>query len=227
MEYPLNKITERMSKSMSKYFLNTEALKRFCQYPYYGEPQLYKNCTLDSFNAYNESLKEIVNECRAYNGGCLSFLSEQSGNGKTHLAIATGREYFKNKLYAWIEKNKNEDFGYKDYAEHEFWSYYEANKPIFMTESETYAISYGNIEFKFYLKTTRLVIVDDLFASKNNENARAAMYDLVNIRVTNHNLPTIFTSNLLPEGMPDNRISSRLQSGKVLIMKNLRDYRKC
>lgn len=225
MDYLLNNSVAKIPSSFEKYYLKTDNLKKAFSHPSFGEPETYKHCSFDNFICYDDSLKIAVDKLKEYERGCLSLLSERTGTGKTHLAIATAREYYRKKIFEWIDTNKDRDFGYKDYAEKEFFEMLEYHKPVFMTEFETYGVSYGNLEFKFYLPNRRLVNIDDIFASKNNEMARAALYEIVNTRVTNHNVPTIFTSNVLPENMIDNRVSSRLQSGTVYIISKAKDYR--
>lgn len=184
--------------------------------------------TLDTFSAYNAELASIVSKLKNWNGkGLVCLLSKHTGIGKTHLAIATAREHFKKQIYNWITNNKDRDFGYKDYAQQEYFEVVERNTPLYFSENEMYRLDYGNIEFNFWLKINRVVVIDDLFAGKHSEVSRSAIYELINTRITNHNLPTIITSNLTLEkiGLIDERIASRLQSGLTFELKTNEDYR--
>lgn len=211
------------------YHLQTEGLKDFYKNPQFNVPVKFKDCSFDNFEAYNPELKMIVEKLKAWDGkGLVCLLNNQTGTGKTHLSIATTREYLRKVIYNWIDTNKDTDFGYKEYALADFKELLDRNTPLFFTENETWKNDFGNIEFNFWLKINRVVIIDDLFAGKQNEVSRAAAYEIINTRLTNYDLPTIITSNLTLEQISkiDERISSRLQSGFTFELTSSQDYRK-
>ncbi len=209
-----------------KYQIDAEKFREFYHHPHFGEPANYWNYTLDNFKCDTVPETDIIMKLRCYDGtGLVVLLNPETGTGKTHLAIATARELLKKKIYEWIDKNKDNDFGYVDFAEKDFRNYIEFYTPLFMTENKCYKIEYGNIVFNFGLYSQRTIIIDDLFASKINEYSRTAIYEIINTRVTNNNLPTIFTSNVLLKDMPDSRISSRLQGDLTFELTSTKDYR--
>lgn len=210
------------------YKINVSGLYDYCKHPQFNEPERFKTASFENFKEHNEELSSIVIKLKRYNGqGAVCLLSNYTGIGKTHLAIATARNYFKNRLYDWINENKDADFGYKEYAQQDFNEYRERNTPLYFSENDLFRNDFGNIEFNFWIKINRVVVIDDLFAGKQNELSRSAIYELINTRVTNFNLPTIITSNLtLPQiAKIDERIASRLQGGMTFEMQTVKDYR--
>ena len=205
---------EQLIKNIKRqtYKINADVCKEFYKHPVFNEPAKYHGSSFDNFESYTTELQNIVNKLKNYNGGTVSLLSNITGCGKTHLAIAAAREYYRNLIYKWIDENADRDFGYKDYAKEDFDNYIKKKVPKFFSEKETYSLKYGNIEFNFYINTKGLIIIDDMFAGKQNETAEAAMYEIINTR-TNNNLPTIITSNLTLKQMSEgiDRIASRLQ----------------
>ena len=73
------------------------------------------------------------------------------------------------------------------------------------------------------------LIIDDLFASKENEFARTLMYKIIDSRIDWHRKPTVITSNLTFQEINniDSRISSRLKSDLLiqLYSENIKDWR--
>ena len=210
------------------YKINVAGLYDYCRNPSFNEPVRFAQANFDNFDAYSDEFKGVVIKLQRWNGkGAIALLSNYTGIGKTHLAIATARNYFKNRLYDWINTNKDTDFGYKDYAQADFNEYRERNTPLYFSENDLFRNDFGNIEFNFWLKINRVVVIDDLFAGKQTELSRSAVYELINTRVTNHNLPTIITSNLTLEQISriDERIASRLQGGMTFELKSNKDFR--
>jgi DNA replication protein DnaC len=192
-------------------------------------PQEYSSRSFENFKCYNNELKTAVNKLRAYKGGLCALLSPITGCGKTHLAIALARMHYRNLIYKWIDEKleSGEDFGDKNFAVNEFNKYSVLNEPLFLTEAEAFRMVYGNVEFTFWIKTTRLVIIDDVFSSRVNENTRSAVYELINTRVTNYRLDTVITSNLYINEIADidPRIASRIQGDFTFELRNAVDYR--
>lgn len=224
-DYHLNRIKNITPQS---YRINPDELKAYYETPFFALPVKLAKAGFDNFNAYNTELKMAVDKLKQWDGaGLVCLLNNSTGTGKTHLSIATAREYFRKVIYKWIDDNADIDFGYKDYAQADFNEMLNRNAPLFFTESETWKNDYGNIEFNFWLKINRVVIIDDLFAGKQSETSRAAIYEIINTRLTNYNLPTIITSNLTLDGISkiDERIASRLQSEYTFELTTTGDYR--
>lgn len=192
-------------------------------------PFEYSKCTFENFKCYNSELKTAVKKLNEYKGGLCALLSSVTGCGKTHLAIALARMHYRNLIYKWIDSKleSGEDFGDKDFAVNEFNKQLAVNEPLFLTEAEAYRMVYGNVEFTFWIKTTRLVIIDDVFSSRVNENTRSAIYELINTRVSNYRLDTVITSNLYINQIAeiDPRIASRIQGDFTFELRNGVDFR--
>ncbi len=210
------------------YKINVEGLKEFFESPNVSEPQGFIGKSFDNFTV-KEKQSELVSRLKVWNGkGLIALLSPATGIGKTHLAVATAREYYKSKLYKWFDDNKDTDFGYKEYAVQDFSEYAERNKPLFFSENDLFRNDFGNIEFNFWLKINRVVVIDDLFAGRQTDLTRSALYEMVNTRITNHNLPTIITSNLTLGMIAkiDERIASRLQGEMTFELEQTEDHRR-
>ena len=236
MEYNLNWIKNIQQQT---YKIDINQMRDLNKEPMiYNQPEKYKACLLDNFIAHDKTLSNIVYKLKNWNGEkpvCL--LSEKTGCGKTHLAIATARNYFKNVLYKWITDNADKDFGYQDYMMKDFNDYAKSFVPAFYNEADIYyriTSTYSN-ENNFteqdvinnYAKRTNLLIIDDMFASRQNDFARGKMYDIINSRITYNGLPTIITSNLTLDKIAeiDERIASRLQGEYTFQLNDVKDMR--
>lgn len=168
----------------------------------------------------------------------ITFLSSVTGSGKTHLACACAKLYFRTIVYNWINLRKGYDFGYLEYAIKELYELIDINTPLFCNESEIYGLlieSYNTDtneserdKIEWYGKMKNMLIIDDMFASRQTEFARSKIYDIINLRLSYNSLPTIITSNLTLDqiGQIDNRIASRLQGKFLFEFKEAKDFRR-
>jgi DNA replication protein DnaC len=166
-------------------------------------PKRYLHCTLDNFQAYNESLERAVQQARrvadafpVVSRGL--FLEGQPGVGKTHLAVAV--------LKQAIEATGARGLFYD-------------TRDLLRVIRSTYdpAIRTREIEVLGPVVDADLLVLDDLGAEKASEWVDETMNLIVNRRYSGQRL-TIFTSNYpdIPDDTDPNslvyRIGSRMRS---------------
>jgi DNA replication protein DnaC len=239
MAESLKGLSQERNIMVGSYKINPEKLREYFKSPFISSiPEMYKRCTLDNLMDNGEVLKIrdiIINE---WNNEPITLLSNTTGSGKTHIACACARLYLQKKIYEWIEQNKDTDFGYSDYAQIDCNKFISRNTPVFYNESDIYGMITGTynkfsindeIDIINYLgHKTELIIIDDMFASRQNEFARGKMYDIINQRICYNGLPTIITSNLTLKEIAeiDNRIASRLIGKFCFVINQAEDFRK-
>lgn len=222
----------------STYKINPQKIRSYYGNPFIPSvPESYQKCTLDL--QHNGIITDLSNKIKSeWSSEPIILLSEITGSGKTHIACASAKLYLFKKICQWIENKKEYDFGFKDYAQQDFDKYVSDNMPVFYNESDIYGMITGTYNnnsrndeidiIKYLGSNKRLIIIDDMFASRQNEFARSKMYDIINLRLCYNNLPTIITSNLTIDQIAviDNRIASRLYGKFCFQIKNAEDFRK-
>jgi DNA replication protein DnaC len=172
-------------------------------------PKLYIHCSLDNFEG-GEELKELCRKFiadKACNG---LVLSGGSGNGKTHIAVATLRELIRTAA---------------------FWR---VSHALFVSAPELLldirhsfrdeSISEKELVDK-YANVPNLIL-DDLGAEKATDYVITTLYTIINRRYSNA-LRTIFTTNLSIDQIEEHlgcRIASRMASAKIVHFEGS-DYR--
>lgn len=166
-------------------------------------PKRYEHCTLDNFNAYNESLERAVARARRVAETFPSaprglFLEGKPGVGKTHLAVAV--------LKHVIGASGGHGVFYD-------------TRDLLRVIRSTYDPTTQTTELQVLRPVMRadLLVLDDLGAEKTSEWVHETMNLIVNTRYNERRL-TIFTSNY--EDIPDDtepmsltfRIGARMRS---------------
>ena len=182
-------------------------------------PEFWLNKKLNQLKG-DESFLDIIGKINKWDfkePALLCILSNKNGCGKTHIAIALYYKFLYFFMADKINQNIDTKFFYKEYEIYsEIQSSYDTK-----TFSEMDLINeYSKKPF---------LIIDDLFASKENEFARTLMYKIIDSRIDWHRKPTVITSNLTFQEINniDSRISSRLKSDLLiqLYSENIKDWR--
>jgi DNA replication protein DnaC len=155
------------------------------------------------------------------------FLNSDCGTGKTHLSMCLFRKFVIQNLNELAEKFKD-DYSFR--AERMKYNCFYKESDLLSEIYVSYGNKKGNDENEIINRLVNLpvLIIDDLFASRTNDNARRVMLDLIDKRIDWHNRPTVISSNWNLEKIAqeiDPRIASRLASGLVFNLKNQTDYR--
>jgi len=166
-------------------------------------PERYKNCTFANYENLNGNVEKV--KCLKSTKDSVFLWSENSGTGKTHLAVALL------KCMAW--RGKDVKF---------------IKAPMLITKiRSSFANEYsGEEKIIDYYSNLDVLLIDDIGVEKNTEYCMQCWYTIIDNRYSNC-LPTIFTSNhsisTLSQKLGD-RIASRLSVGRVIrIVGN--DYR--
>ncbi len=189
-------------------------------------PKRYKHCTLESFLAYNDSLRRSVESCRRVADRFLNAKSEDQhgrgillegppGVGKTHLAVAVLKQ-----VVALFP------------ATALFYDIRDLLKLIRSTYDPT--IRTTEIEVLKPVMSADLLVLDDLGAEKTSEWVEETMNLIVNTRYNERRM-TLFTSNYLdiPDDTEPNslvfrighRMRSRLHEMCEFVQMDGADYR--
>jgi DNA replication protein DnaC len=184
-------------------------------------PKRYQHCTLENFQAYNESLEKAVAHGRrlvqtfppADRRGL--FLEGQPGVGKTHLAVAILKQVIQTSGLSGL--------------------FYDTRDLLRIIRS-TYDPSIRTTELEVLQPVMRvhLLVLDDLGAEKTSEWVEETMHLIVNTRY-NERLVTIFTTNYpdIPDETEPNsllfrigeRMRSRLHEMCEFVVLDAADYR--
>ena len=140
-------------------------------------------------------------------------LSGNAGTGKTYTAIS---------IIKYLCSTKTEFFPYKlTKGEFEFIMCRE----VFDHLKSLYSMNSSDSSAKERLAKVRLLVIDDLGATRNNEWQQEVLLAFIDERYQNLR-PTIFTTNLSREGIKevfDQRIASRLLASENLFIEEYRD----
>lgn len=146
-----------------------------------GYLEAVKKCSFDSFNAYDDCMKWVVDTCKAYarNPEGWLYLGGQSGCGKTHLAWAIFGKlihgHYSPKIMLWIQDSAK-------------------------IKAEVGGSEYDRMVERY--QDADILIIDDLFNVKPSDADIKLARTLLDIRYTN-NLPTIITSEWMIEELND------------------------
>lgn len=178
----------------------------------------------------NEKYLEQVNICRNWDfkKPVSLYLDSDCGTGKTHIAVCLFRKFIIQSVEAKMNEAKiNAD---------SYFSVYNLKYRCFYKEADLLSLIYQSYNNKYTdeseilenLSRQPILIIDDLFSSRTNDNARRIMFDLIDKRLDWKQLPTLITSNWSIEKIAneiDVRIASRLSSGLVINLNTETDYR--
>ncbi|BCL78533.1 hypothetical protein ccbrp13_09980 [Ktedonobacteria bacterium brp13] len=166
------------------------------------------NATFDSFNGLANGVQEALEAAQKFQSSKQNFLvlKGHNGCGKTHLAVATARQYLENDKTVLFQV-------VPDLLDH--------LRATFAPNSDT---RYDKL-FTM-MKEVDLLILDDLGAQNPTAWTGEKLFQLINHRYNNL-LDTIITTNLSLDDM-ENRISSRLRDShysRYVNMDHVDDYR--
>ena len=144
--------------------------------------------------------KAITDYIRSFSTGLLIY--GEVGRGKTHLAVAIMRELInthiiKARLYSFVS---------------------------FINKLKVSFNYGGSEELMHKIKTTPLVMIDDLGTARDTDFELDTVREIIDHRY-NYSLKTILTSNVPPKEFPDAKIISRLAEMCMIIKIEGRDYR--
>lgn len=167
---------------------------------------------------------------------CVTFLSENAGVGKTHLAVCLMKKYIVDKIKATSVTGGIGSLAEQNEQQQEFERQFTRIKiikePFFYYRLQsTYqkeAIETEEDVMNYFCELDFLVI-DDLFSTKENEFARSKMLTLIDMRIDWLNKPTVLTSNKSLDYINkniDSRIASRINNDMLFKIELTKDYRK-
>lgn len=156
-----------------------------------GLPEGY---TFETFRAMEDWQRDMKRLCENYiNNKAWKatdnwlYIGGAIGSGKSHIVTALARElvYYKNVVYMnWVRDSRK--------------------LKALVNEDVDYSAQI------FRLTQAEVLFIDDFFKSNNITDAdKRLAYDILNERYNNH-LPTLFTSELYMDEIPDEAISSRI-----------------
>lgn len=173
----------------------------------------YWEATFDIFEPRQEfpNQQQVLDFCRAYaaqwpgvkaSGRCLTILGAKTTMGKSHLAVAIALEISKNYWTRSLDQDVclfvNVTNWFKD------WSDFKERFPSPAQGSPLWDDLFTNPEYRKMrdhlaerearMKTTELLILDDLAAFESTPRRLERLYDLVDFRVSNR-LPIVSTDN--------------------------------
>ena len=160
-----------------------------------------ENADLEQFRILNGFKKNVVNHVGK--GRNVFITSHMTGNGKTTWACKIAHEYIKKSLF-------NDDIDNLVYY---------VNVPELLEDLRR---GYDDGEYDSILhklKSSKLVIFDDVGAEKSSEWVRERLYTIINYRVLN-GLSSIYTSNLSMDELVLNvgqRVVSRLKEDTLIV----------
>jgi len=163
-------------------------------------PKEFWNKTFDNFKIFSSDMASHLNKIHnwyAEKDTAFLFIHGETGCGKTHLAVAALKEFYKLKATGFF--NRIEDLA-------------KSLREVYSQEKKS--------EFPIIEKhcRARFLVLDDLGADKQSDFIVTRIYDIVNYR-NSENLLTIFTSNYGIEIIEDaygSRIASRIKAGLIL-----------
>jgi len=144
---------------------------------------------------------------------CITFVSKNNGVGKTHLAVCLYKKFVEKNITDYIKTNS--DLSRLDKMNHKY----------FYDETDIYSEIKESFNNNFLSETEifnkfikmKFLVIDDLFANRDNEFTRTTMLRIINKRIDWERLPTVITTNLDINEIAqiDTRIASRLCNGYI------------
>lgn len=169
-----------------------------------------------------------------------SFLSKQNGIGKTHLAISLYKKYLYDFYEQHFENNITEVLVGEEGGSSLMWEkdlkpihpkcLFLSEKKLILQVQESYkegAMSEKEIMDDYC--SYNILVIDDMFASRDNDFARRIIFYIVDERSEWLKTPTIITSNFTIQEIHniDSRISSRIDNSmRFQIDSQQKDYRR-
>jgi len=150
----------------------------------------------------------------------VAIISPINGIGKTHLAVCMLKKY----IWEWIDKND-----YEKFLPHAIFT---KERTILAEIQDSYRdkSERGEKQILDYYISVGFLVIDDVFADRQNDFARRTMLHIIDERAEWYGNPTLITSNLNLEEIKgiDTRIMSRINNSMLIEIEseNFKDYRK-
>lgn len=155
-------------------------------------------------------------------------LSSENGIGKTHIAVCILRKFI-HETYTKQKDITNDECAFYS-SNVGFPGYFIKEQDIYHLITESYREDSTNSEKKIIndLVNMPLLIIDDMFASRDNNFSNRIMYEIIDKRIDWYRRPTVITSNYTISDINkiNPRIASRLYSPLQFEIRSVKkDYR--
>lgn len=187
-----------------------------------------------TFGQLKGDINKVTEKCKLWdfkNPMTVSILSNKNGIGKTHIAVCLFKKFLFNyytELFSKYNTHEEIKFHYESLGELPYVKFASEKKLLAEIQRSYDSKKQSEYDILEYYSKFKLLVIDDMFSTRDNDFAKRTLFYIIDERSEYLGLPTVLTSNYLPEEIKeiDSRIISRISNNMMFkITSNLQDYR--